>query len=93
MFWTLDILSTNDDDGFDKQLTNDWEKELDKSQRPKIKFPIKATFENIDEPSLEFSDPKIANPVARKEEEKIGNPKFLDISKKKKLKEKKSKLF
>jgi hypothetical protein len=92
MFWTLDILSTNDE-GFDKQLTNDWEKELDKSQRPKIKFPIKATFENIDEPSLDFSDPKITNPSARKKEEKIGNPKFLDISNKKKLKENKSKLF
>lgn len=92
MFWTLDILSINDEE-FDKHLTNDWEKELDKSQKPKYKFPIKATFENIDTPSLEFSDPKIANPVARKKEEKIGNPKFLDISKKKKLKENKSKLF
>jgi hypothetical protein len=36
MFWTLDILSTSDEEP-EKELTRNWEKEIDKSQKPKIK--------------------------------------------------------
>ena len=92
MFWTLDILSTSNEEP-EKELTRNWESEIDRSQNPKIKFPIKATLENIEVPDLTFHDPKISNPVSKKKDEKIGNPKFLDISKKKKTKENKSKLF
>ena len=92
MFWTLDILSTSDEEP-EKELTRNWEKEIDKSQKPKIKFPIKATLENVESPSLFFPDPKISNPVPKKKNEKNCSPKFLDISKKKKIKENKSKLF
>jgi hypothetical protein len=92
MFWTLDILSTSDEEP-EKELTRNWEKEIDESQKPKIKFPIKATLENVEVPDLLFPDPKISNPVPKKKDEKNCSPKFLDISKKKKTKENKSKLF
>ena len=92
MSWTLDILLMSDPE-MDKDLTEDWEKEIDRRDKPKIKFPIKATGENIQVGDFDFKDPQISERTKTKKENKKDNPKIIDISKKGKKKNNKTKLF
>lgn len=88
MSWTLDILLMSDPD-LNRDLTKEWENEIERREGPKLKFPIKATAENIDQFSSDFKDPEINEIKLKKEEEKPRGPKILNLSEKNKKSKKK----
>jgi len=92
MYSTLDILLT-DKREMESDLMNEWESELEKLGKPKLKFPLKVIESDLDKIDLNFKDPSVSEP--RKKE--IKNPqevKVVDLTKKRNTNKKdKTKLF
>jgi len=92
MSWTLDILLMSDPN-FKRDYTDEWEAEIERQKGPKIKFPIKATAENIDPYTTDFPDPKIPAIKEKKKERKTDQPRTVELTKSKRKNNSKNKLF
>jgi len=94
MYSTLDILSMNNKKTV-SDLTDAWELELKKDEIPKLKFPIKVIETGLDKIDLNFSDPMVDEPKAKKEINKNQTAKTVELPKKRSgnNKKDKSKLF
>lgn len=91
--WTSDILLMSDLFG-KKGSIEDWEAELEREKAPKLKFPISATSENLDEFETEFTDPEVPEVKERVEKRVNETPKIVELGKKgRKNKNDKPKLF
>jgi hypothetical protein len=67
-------------------LTAEWEKECNKRNSPKIKFPLKMFGDDIEFFDLVFIDPTLDEPKLKKKENNDELLKIIDLSKKKKKK-------
>ena len=67
MFSTLDILLTNREK-MGSDLTEEWEFELARQEKPKLKFPLKVIEADLDKVELGFIDPVIKEPKKKKED-------------------------
>lgn len=75
--------------GFD--ITDEWEDQLDKHSRIKLKFPIKVIEPDLIEMDVSFSEPEIKEPEMKKPNKDQQKIKVVDIQNKNK--KRKSKLF
>jgi len=75
--------------GFD--ITDEWEDQLDKHSRIKLKFPIKVIEPDLIEMDVSFSEPEIKEPEMKKSNKDQQKIKVVDLQNKNK--KRKSKLF
>ncbi len=93
MFSTLDILLMNREK-MGSDLTEEWEFELARQEKPKLKFPLKVIEADLDKVELGFVDPIINEPKKKKEDKRSQEAKVIDLPKKRNPNKKdKSKLF
>ena len=70
MFSTLDILLMNREK-MGSDLTEEWEFELARQEKPKLKFPLKVIEADLDKVELGFVDPIINEPKKKKEDKRM----------------------
>lgn len=75
--------------GFD--ITDEWEDQLDKHSRIKLKFPIKVIEPDLIEMDVSFHEPEIKEPEMKKQNKDQQKIKVVDLQNKNK--KRKSKLF
>ena len=75
-----------------QNLIEDWENEINRNQQSKIKFPIVVSNDDSLEVNLDFSEPKIKEPVRKKIVKDSSQIKVLNLPKKRGTKNK-PKLF
>lgn len=75
--------------GFD--ITDEWEDQLDKHSRIKLKFPIKVIEPDLIEMDVSFSEPEIKEPEMKKSTKDQQKMKVVDLQNKNK--KRKPKLF
>lgn len=93
MYSTLDILLTDKKDMV-SDLMEEWESELAKHGKPKLKFPLKVTEPDLDNVDLNFQEPVIKDPEKKKHINKAQVAKVVDLPKKRGSNKKdKTKLF
>ena len=75
-------------------LTEEWEFELARHGKPKLKFPLKVIESDLDKVGLDFNDPVINEPKKKKEDKRSQEAKIVDLPKKRNPNKKdKPKLF
>ena len=75
--------------GFD--ITDEWEDQLDKHSRIKLKFPIKVIEQDLIEMDVSFHEPEIKEPEMKKSTKDQQKMKVVDLQNKNK--KRKPKLF
>lgn len=75
-------------------LMEEWESELSKQGKPKLKFPLKVIESDLDKIDVTFSEPSIKDPEKKKIDNRSQGAKVVDLSKKRNSNNKgKTKLF
>jgi hypothetical protein len=90
IYLTSDILSMTKID--QQNLIDNWENEITRNQKSKIKFPIIVSGDDSLNIDIDFEEPKINEPVEKKIVENKNEIKVLDLPKKRGSKNK-PKLF